>query len=124
MITGFEKYTGDLTRYEQNVLLPAVISGMRSRVGGDNAISGKEAVKIMRSRGYKIDGARFRKILHVIRVSGAVKGIVGTSRGYFIARNADEWRDYLKSINERSRHVQALADALTSQYHDWKREDN
>jgi len=50
-----------------------------------------------------------------------IEGIVGTSKGYYIARNRDEWVSYLKSINERLAHIQSLRDALADQFDNWER---
>ena len=121
MITGFEEYTKDLDQYEMKVLLPAMVNGMKTKLGERNAISATDAIKKMKEAGMKISGPRFRKIMHVIRVSGMVKGIVGTSKGYFIANTYDEWTKYLNSINERLTHIKSLRDAITDQYDDFKR---
>jgi hypothetical protein len=122
MITGFEAYTKELTPYEAGILLPAIVRGMTSKLGKHNAVTNRKAIDGMRRAGLDITGPRFRKILHIIRVSGIIEGIVGTSKGYYIACNDDEWRNYLKSINERLEHIQALRDALTNQFDNWKRE--
>lgn len=119
-IYGFEQYTGELTDYEREKLLPAVVSGMETKIGAGNAISSSEAIRKMKVAGYKIDAPRFRKILHVIRVSGLIKGIVGTSKGYYIANNPKEYGSYIKSITERCEHMISLRDALTNQYEEFK----
>jgi len=121
MITGFEEYTKELDQYELTRLLPAIYEGMKTKIGKENAITNSEAVRKMKAHGLKITDARFRKILHVIRVSGMIEGIVGTSKGYYIARNRDEWVSYLKSINERLAHIQSLRDALADQFDNWER---
>lgn len=120
MITGFEEYTRELDDYERLKLLPAIISGMKTKIGKQNAITATDAIKLMKQYGFKISGPRFRKVMHVIRVSGMVKGIVGTSQGYYIANSRDEWTKYLTSINERAKHIVSLQDALTSQYLEYK----
>ena len=120
MITGFDQYTAELDHYELTQLLPAMVNSMRKHHGENSAISSTEAIKLMRLAKYKITAPRFRKIMHVIRVSGMVSGICGSSRGYFIASNMEEWVKYLTSINERLRHIQSLRDALTNQYIEFK----
>lgn len=120
MIQGFEEYTRELDHYEKEKLLPAIISGMKTKIGKDRAITATEAIKLMKHHGFKISGPRFRKIMHVIRVSGLVKGIVGTSSGYYIANTPDEWTKYLTSINERAKHIVSLRDALAAQYVEYK----
>jgi len=120
MITGFEEYTADLDQYEKGKLLPAIMAGMKSKVGSENAISSREAIQKMKAAGFKIDGPRFRKIMHVIRVSGMMKGVVGTSKGYYIANTPLEWGSYIKSITERCKHMISLRDAISKQYEEFK----
>jgi predicted RNA-binding protein associated with RNAse of E/G family len=120
MIRGFEEFTAELNDYERITLLPAIYHGMITKLGKENAISAAEAIKAMKHHGYKITAPRFRKIMHVIRTSGMIKGILGTSKGYFIARTNDEYLDYLVSINQRLEHIQSLRDALTAQYAEFK----
>ena len=120
MITGFEEYTAELDQYERETLLPAIVAGMKTKLGADNAISSRQAIEKMKIKGLKIDGPRFRKILHVIRVSGMLPGIVGTSKGYYLASNHLEWGNYIKSITERTAHLAKLRDAIREQYEAFK----
>ena len=120
MIKGFEEFTAELNDYELRTLLPAVYHGMITKLGKEKAISSSEVVKAMNHHGLKITAPRLRKIMHIIRVSGMIPGILGTSKGYFIARTNDEYLDYLVSINQRLEHIQSLRDALTKQYADFK----
>lgn len=122
MITGFKEYTQELNEYELTRLLPAIMAGMKTKIGQENAITNSAIVKAMKAAGFKVQEPRVRKILHIIRVSGMIDGIVGTSKGYYIARNREEWQTYLRSINERLTHIQTLRDALTNQYDNWSRE--
>ena len=121
MITGFFEQTKDLDDYELKTLLPAMVNSMKGHIGAGAAISSTEAIAKMKKHGMKITGPRFRKIMHVIRVSGMVPGIVGTSTGYFVANNYEEYGKYLTSINERLTHIQSLRDAITEQYDNFKR---
>ena len=116
MITGFEEITKDLTEYEKDVLLPVICRGMRTKRGIDNAIKSPGIVKALRSQGYKITDARLRKVLHVIRVSGMIKGIVASSKGYYIATKEDEYLNYIKSLKERIAHITSLRAAMIEQY--------
>lgn len=120
MISGFSEYTAELNDYENSTLLPAIYHGMITKLGREQAISSTEVIKAMKHHGYKITAPRFRKIMHIIRVSGMIPGILGTSSGYFIARTNDEYLDYLVSINQRLDHIKSLRDALTKQYADFK----
>jgi predicted GTPase len=120
MILGFEEYTKELTDDEKNVLLPLIVRRIRYQIGKTNAVKNKTIVKSLKNAGYKISGARFRKIIHIIRVSGMVEGIVATSDGYYIAATEEEWLKYLISISQRIKHIDDLRSALRRQYKKWK----
>ena len=120
MITGFEEYTCVLNEYEQRELLPAIVQSMKKYKGEGHAIKNVIAVKALQSKGYKISEARFRKLMHIIRTSGMIEGIVATSKGYYIAETEEEWQSYLKSIKERIEHIQSLETALNEQYIRWR----
>lgn len=122
MITGFEQYTDALSDYEADVLLPLIVKGMETKQGQETAVTNQVAVKKLRAAGYDVTGPRFRKLLHVIRVSGMVEGIIATSKGYYLAQTPAEWEAYLTSLRERIEHIQSLHDALADQYDNWQRE--
>ena len=120
MITGFEEYTCVLTEYEQETLLPMVVQSMKKYKGEAHAIKNVIAVKTLQSKGYKISEARFRKLMHIIRTSGIIEGIVATSKGYYIAETEAEWMSYLTSISERIKHIQSVETALRKQFNNWR----
>jgi hypothetical protein len=120
MITGFENYTRDLTDYENDELLPIIVQGMKKKIGSANAIKNGTAIASLKKKGYKISDARFRKLMHIIRVSGMIEGIVATSNGYYIAQTEEEWSSYMKSITERIERIQSLANALGEQHEKWR----
>ena len=122
MITGFEEYTKELTKYEREQILPRMIKGIRSNIGAGNPITNRAAIEAMRQRGLDISDSRFRKIMHVIRVSGMVEGIVANSNGYFIAETVEEWESYIKGLNERIRHITTMKRAIDNQFDNWKRD--
>ncbi len=123
MITGFEEYTEELNDYERDVLLPLIVPVWKNRRGRDRSITNKTFIKRLRNEGHRIDGPRFRKIMHVIRVSGMVPGILATSDGYYVAQTEEEWEDYIRSINERLHHITALRNAIEKQYDNWRKKN-
>jgi len=122
MITGFEYYTKELTYYEKTELLPVIVRGIQSNVGEANAITNKAAVEILKGKGLAVDGPRFRKLIHVIRVSGMVEGIVASSKGYYIAETDEQWSNYIKSLGERIKHTGTVQNAIINQYDNWRRD--
>lgn len=116
MIKGFEEYTKDLSDYERDTLLPLMVAATRSKIGKASAIKNITAVQKLREAGYIITPARFRKIMHVIRVSGMVPGVVATSKGYYIATSSQELEDYIISLDQRINHIQNLRNAIHNQW--------
>ena len=115
MITGFEDETHELTEYEFNVLLPALVSGLKRRKGKHNAVKSTEAIKKLKAGGFKISPPRWRKVVHHIRVHHLVGGLISTSKGYYIAETMEEVETYRKSLRERINSIQEVHDALEIQ---------
>lgn len=120
MIRRFEEYTKDLTEYERDILLPVVIRGMEVRVGKENAITNAAAIAKLQSKGYVISDSRFRKLMHVIRVSGMLPGVVASSKGYYVANDDSDIQDYIESLADRIEHITALKDALIKQRNEYR----
>lgn len=117
MILGFEEQTHDLTDYEKETVLPAIARLLYTKNGVANAIKNGEIISRI---GMQIKPERVRKILHIIRVTGHVSGIVASSKGYFRAETEDEWERYLTGLSERIEHIEELENSLVSQYRVWK----
>lgn len=115
MITGFENQTHELNEYEFTTLLPAMIRALRLKVGEENAVTSTKAIKLMKSAGYKINGARFRKVVNHIRLNGLVLNLVSTSRGYYVATSRSDCERYIESLGERIRSITAVHDAMQHQ---------
>lgn len=116
MINGFENITADLSEYEKSVLMPLVIRGLKTKVGEHNAITSTKMIKALRDRGHKLDGARLRKIIHVIRVKGLVPCLVASSKGYWIETSFEKLKEYKKSLKKRADLNLRLIDAIDEQF--------
>lgn len=124
MITGFEGYTQELSEYEINSVLPRIYSVLHWRKGEELAIRNNEVVYWLKNNNIKTTEPRIRKILHIIRTSGMIKGVVATSKGYYIANTEQEWEKYIVSINERIDHITTLKNAIIEQYRGWSEKQN
>ena len=93
---------------------------MRLRIGKEKAVKMGYAIKKLKEAGYKISDARFRKVMHVIRVSGMVEGIVATSKGYYISTTTNDFESYIKSLKERIEKIEALKESIINQYEKFK----
>lgn len=115
MIQGFDKQTAPLNDYEQNTLLPVIVSGLKTKIGAAKVITGSTIIKCMKAAGYKLDGPRLRKIINHIRTNELVPCLVSHSGGYYVATSRDEVDDCIASIQGRIASQQAIIDALKVQ---------
>jgi hypothetical protein len=115
MIEGFEDQTHDLNDYEMTVVLPAMVRGLQTKFGEANAITSTKAIAKMKSAGYKITPARFRKIINHIRIHGLIRDLISTSRGYYITTSKMEKQKYLDSLRQRIQSITAVYDAMEYQ---------
>lgn len=87
MIKGFENETKPLTNYEQDILLPVVVKGLKGKIGVANAVSNSHICKSLSAAGYDVTEVRIRKIINHIRVNGLVFFLIASGKGYYIAEN-------------------------------------
>lgn len=114
MITGFEEITEPLTESEME-LVPIIAKGLRARVGKANAISASAIEAKMAEHGYKVPGARLRKIINHIRVHGVVPLLLASSAGYYVCDDDKEAFEYLQSLYDRERAMTAMRRAIQAQ---------
>jgi hypothetical protein len=114
MITGFEDITEPLSEAEMK-LVPVIAKGLRARVGRANAISASAIESRMAEHGYKVPGARLRKIVNHIRVHGVVPLLLASSAGYYVCDDTNEAFEYLQSLYDRERAMTAMRKAIQVQ---------
>ena len=102
MITNFEEFTGELTEYDAEKVLPLLDYYISTVARGkDNSITNARLVELCASEGVKTSGPRVRKIIHEIRVRGIINNLLATSKGYYVSDDPDEVDVYIKSCKER-----------------------
>jgi len=101
MITTFEEQTHPLTEYEQEVLLPLMIAGLRTKVGHENCITNPQICKALKSKGYEVNEPRIRKLVFHIRNNNLVPYLIASSKGYWIATNKKEIESWISSLKSR-----------------------
>lgn len=116
MITGFEVETKPLDSYEEGVLVPVVARGLRAHLGKGMAITGSAICKSLTRLGYKINGARLRKVVNHIRTNGVVPGVIATSNGYYVTDDRDEVFDYVVGLESRASAIMAVSESLKRQF--------
>ena len=100
MITGFERETHKLTDEECRMIKP-MVNGLKDHVGKNNPVTSNEIMAGMKKIGFKINGARVRKLINFIRVTKRVPNLIATSFGYYIATSPAELEKYKRSLDER-----------------------
>ena len=60
---------------------------------------------------YKLTKPRLRKIIHYIRVKNKLVFLCGTNKGYYIAKNKDEFQEWLESYEQRIRSMLEVFEA-------------
>lgn len=114
MIKGFDNETAPLNEYEERTLLP-IIANWLKQTNKLKPIINKKATMFLNSKGYKLNEARFRKIVNAIRMRDIVPNVVATSKGYYVSSDAEEVAAYIQSLRDRAGAINAMADALVRQ---------
>lgn len=119
MLVNFEHITEDLTQYETERVLPLIVVGLSTKLGKASAITGTEICRKVNASGklanYKLTSVKLRKIISCIRISGRIRGLCSTSKGYFRANTKDELESCSESLRQRLRQQSLTLNALESQ---------
>jgi hypothetical protein len=115
MIKGFEEYTGELTEYEQEFILPIVHDILSTTIGKENAITNKQIVWKLKFVDMKTSEPRVRHMIHILRVSDTISQLIATSNGYYITNDPDELKAYLDSLDDRLKHIAKVRHAIHRQ---------
>lgn len=115
MITGFEKYTHELAKHELQAMKVIAQNLKDHHRGKHNAVSNRKIRRwINKNMAINISDPRMRKIMHVMRVSGMVKRLIANGKGYYVAMNIGELREYYASISERISHQEKIRQVVAN----------
>ena len=113
MINNFEDYTHELTENERDFILPVLVKVLRARTSKESIITNPEMVDKLDSKlGLKTSEPRIRKIISVIRKTGLIVGLIGTSRGYYTTNNPTEIQKHIDSLHQRRNSIDQLIDQM------------
>lgn len=115
MVNNFENQTHELTDYESKVLLPYIVKVLETKIGSKNQITSTELIKQMKLGSFKIDPARFRKIINHIRINNVINNLVATGNGYHRATTESECRRFIESLDQRINSIIVVRDAMKYQ---------
>lgn len=114
MIKNFERETNPLTEYEKEELVPLVVQVFQHCKGKKYVLSNKNFISRW-GGGYKINPARLRKVLNYVGNTGKIKGLIATSKGYYVAQSRQELEDYINSLQGREDAIKELRKNITKQ---------
>lgn len=115
MLNGFDKETAPLSEYEREILLPIMVKCLQRKIGKENAVTNKVMCAKMQEYGYDIGEVRVRKIINHIRVNNLISCLMASNKGYYIANDQKEIKDYIQSLKGRERAIKAVREALEEQ---------
>ena len=116
MIKNFEKETCLLNAYERDELLPAIVDELAERVGYEKRITSTEIIVYkLKPKKLYATSARIRKIINFIRTTDSVRGLIATSKGYYVANTREEMEDYIESLKGREEAIHETRRSLKRQ---------
>lgn len=101
MKNELKKRTQPLNNYEQNVLLPILMKGLKMKRGMMNAVTNKQIIHGLRAHGLRTNEKNLCKLINYIRINDLVAGLMASSTGYYIASNEQELIKYENSLLNR-----------------------
>ncbi|MCB9448652.1 MAG: hypothetical protein H6585_09945 [Flavobacteriales bacterium] len=113
-ITNFEDYTANLSDKEIE-LAYAIAGAFKRRIGKENIISNRQICAKMKARGDHITPPRLRKIINYIRNYDLCPLLICNSKGYYVASDPEEVKDYIRSLSERAGAISSVKDSLERQ---------
>lgn len=114
MITNFEEYTPPITEEEKRDIVPALVQVLQSL--RDPMKQPDICKRLQRDYGITVNsGAKFRKLVHYIRVKQLVCNLVASSAGYYVSYDQKEIRDYMRSLDERIEAIKAVRQSFLPQ---------
>ena len=104
-----------LTIYEENVLLPILISGLEMKKEKMNAVTIKQIVNGIKSQGLKINSTSVERIMHHIRTNDLIKGLMASSNGYYVTNCEQEMIAYENSLLGRESAIKKVRMSIKRQ---------
>ena len=123
MINGFEQETAPLNDIELCAAETIARSLKANHIGADKAITADYMCKAMaqfpifRTPNGKpyLNGARIRKIVNHIRLTGMCPNLIASSKGYYVSEDKSEILEYVNGLRERANAINQVACILAKQ---------
>lgn len=104
-----------LNNYELNILLPVIIKGLEAKKGKANAINNKDIVKAIRNHGLKVNNRSVFMLINHIRLNDLIAGLVGSTAGYYVSNDEQEFIDYEDSLLSREKALRKVRMSIMRQ---------
>lgn len=114
MIRNFYRETDTLSKYEEEHVLPKIVSILEQCKGKCNALTNKMIIVRYGAVCSEME-SRVRKVINYIRNNGIIPCLIATSKGYYIATDAKEITDYEDSLKGRERAIRSIRLSLHKQ---------
>lgn len=112
-----------LSGRDREVIMPRIRGILGRRIGESSKISGKGIMELLSRDGMVVGDSKVREIIRLLRISGQVKYLCGSSDGYFVAKNHGEMARYLQTnLRPRTRKVYVLWKSMEYQLQEMKEE--
>lgn len=105
MRNNVRKENRQLSNYEQNVLLPILIKGLKSKRGKENAVSKNQIMRGLKNHGLKINGTSVTDLVRYIRINDLIVGLMASTNGYYVGSSN---QDLVRYEQRLKRHEAAL----------------
>jgi len=107
-LRNFEKITHEYSFRELNYYIPLIVSGLKTKVGIEMAISTPQIIDGIynyevkeKGKATKIKPERIRMMVRYIVVNDLIPGLISGGKGYYIATKRNEIEDGIKSLDDR-----------------------
>lgn len=124
MITGFEKYTIELTDDEMKIV-SIIVDRFRKKPGMKNIVTNQQMIAGLKSHHQiEISESRIRKIIQYIRINEMIPGLIATSKGYYSTNDIDELEQWIESMKQREHSIRESRKSIESFIQQLKNERN
>ena len=114
MIRNFYRETDCLSKYEEEHVLPKIVSILEQCKGKCNALTNRMIIMRYGIAGGEME-ARVRKVINYIRNKSIIPCLIASSKGYYIATDAKEITDYEDSLKGRESAIRRIRMSLHKQ---------
>ncbi len=114
MIRNFYHETDSLSKFEEEHILPKIVSILQQCKGKSNALTNKMIIMRYGAAGSEME-SRVRKVINFIRNNGIIPCLIATNKGYHIGTDAKEITDYEDSLRGRERAIRKIRLSLHKQ---------